>query len=443
MIKHIKVNGFKTLSDFEMGLSQGLDILVGPNGAGKTNIITFFEFLGYLVTNNVADAISSAGGAGSIFKKIGKNTYESTINAIITGTARLKSKSYIYYCYDFTIKIHESGESTYFPNQRLKMKLRTVDSIDEKYIHDYDLDIQKSVDNNFVTSTKIHEFTDKIIHLTYREKRSDREEIKNRIKHMLENYINQDESIIQCLRTLARKHWNNIIRDFRGGKVFNIEPSKVKIPDDSAKPPGISKDGSGLYSTLYSIKKREETRNQQHVILSDVVIGSRLKEVSLSDIVKYTKLANEWISSIDIINYPFDKQLQIRVTITGSNKPTILPLSVMSDGTVKWITLITIILTNRNMFSIEEPENYLHPLMLAELVEIMRTYIDRDSFILMSTHSETLINNAFTHEMIVVNNINGKTIAKQISNAKELEKEIKKTGFGLGHYYLAGSIDYD
>jgi recombinational DNA repair ATPase RecF len=45
MITKIQVNGFKSLSGFELKLKPGLNILVGPNGSGKTNIILFFEFL--------------------------------------------------------------------------------------------------------------------------------------------------------------------------------------------------------------------------------------------------------------------------------------------------------------------------------------------------------------------------------------------------------------
>jgi predicted ATPase len=73
MIKYVDVSGFKTLSNFQMDLQSGLNILVGPNGAGKTNIISFFEFLGLMMNMNIADAINEAGGAGSIFRKSGES----------------------------------------------------------------------------------------------------------------------------------------------------------------------------------------------------------------------------------------------------------------------------------------------------------------------------------------------------------------------------------
>jgi len=45
MITAIKVDGFKTLSDFQLNLNPGLNILVGPNRSGKTNIVSFLSFL--------------------------------------------------------------------------------------------------------------------------------------------------------------------------------------------------------------------------------------------------------------------------------------------------------------------------------------------------------------------------------------------------------------
>jgi predicted ATPase len=63
MITKIEVDGFKSLSGFELNLNSGLNILVGPNGSGKTNIVLFFEFLSKLTTNQVGNAVSSVGGA--------------------------------------------------------------------------------------------------------------------------------------------------------------------------------------------------------------------------------------------------------------------------------------------------------------------------------------------------------------------------------------------
>jgi predicted ATPase len=70
VITSIKVDGFKTLSQFELTLNPGLNVLVGPNGSGKTNIVSFFEFLAHLIESDPAEATSYLGGAGAVFRRV-------------------------------------------------------------------------------------------------------------------------------------------------------------------------------------------------------------------------------------------------------------------------------------------------------------------------------------------------------------------------------------
>jgi len=443
MIRQIIVNGFKTLTEFEMDFKPGLNILVGPNGSGKTNIISFFEFLGYLQDMNIPDAISKSGGAGSILTKIAENKYQNSISATITGTVKLGYKRYLYYQYHFRILLRETGESIVYSDQKLMIKLRTVESIAQQRIHDYDLVIGLNINANSNVVPAISKINENLKELNRpydSPHKLSKDEITKRIKQTLTS-LDPDESIISRLRMICRAFYYPIYADIHGGQVYNIEPSKAKTPDDSAKTPGVGKDGSGLYSTLYALTKTKKNR-RQNVFFRPFFSSSRYREdATLENILKYTRLANKWITNINVTNNAFDQQLRVRVVLQGLiNTSTILPLSSMSDGTVKWISLVTIILTNQTMFAIEEPENYLHPLMLSELISIMRAHMKKDRFVIMSTHSETLLNNAVPEEIIVISYTNGKTTAKRIPNAEALSEEIRNTGFGLGYYYISGSV---
>jgi predicted ATPase len=133
----------------------------------------------------------------------------------------------------------------------------------------------------------------------------------------------------------------------------------------------------------------------------------------------------------------------VTLDIKNGNYHATLPLSAMSDGTIKWISLITAVLTAASIFSIEEPENYLHPLMQAQILHIMREILFKHrqySFTIMTTHSETILNNSNPEELIVVSFADGRTNAQRCKNVADLQTEIKKTGFGLGYYYLAGAV---
>jgi len=235
--------------------------------------------------------------------------------------------------------------------------------------------------------------------------------------------------------------------DLHGGKIFNIIPSKVRHPEDSSNPIGIQKDGSGLASTLYAIKNKKI--HAQEIIFTGSFIIRRqtqstdLRDTTIDDILRYLKTANPSIQKINVDNDRFDNLLKVKFWIQKKDHSTVLPLSAMSDGTIKWLSLITAILTSPSIFSLEEPENFLHPLMQSEVVKLMRdTSENRRERIcmLLSTHSETILNSANPNELVIVSFEDGRTIAHRCTNQADLLSEIQKTGFGLGYYYLSGSV---
>lgn len=443
MLTKIKIDGFKSLNSFELDIKPGLNIFVGPNGSGKTNIILFFEFLSYLATEDLYNAVTKVGGAGSIFRKQGERDYNQFIKCTVDGCKKVE-KEYIKYKYDFTIGISFDKDYLYFKEQVYKAKILTEFSSDDT-TNDWDL-ILKQESNNDSNKSKISLEDINLKKFKPRfaaEKKNNVDEIKRISQEYLKDFNAATISIFQAAFSFGDKNYP-IISDFRSGETFNIVPSKVKQPEDSANPAGIKKDGSGLANTLYAMKK---SRDRNFFSYPFYFFGhpeiSYSKE-TLSKIIENVKLANPSILNIDVSNDPFNNQLIVKVYIKSEGDAMVLPLSAMSDGTIKWITLITAILTSREIFSIEEPENFLHPWMQSEIVNIMRNTFNaksEESFILMTTHSETLLNYSKPDEIIVISLINGKTIAKRLENIDLINDEIKNTGFGLGYYYVSNALD--
>ena len=59
----------------------------------------------------------------------------------------------------------------------------------------------------------------------------------------------------------------------------------------------------------------------------------------------------------------------------------------------------------------------------------------------MTTHSETLLNEAKPSEILIVSMKDGITVVRRTENEDLLLKEVQDTGFGLGHYYVTGVLD--
>lgn len=448
MITKIEVNGFKSLKDFDLKLNQGLNILVGPNGAGKTNIILFFEFLSNIARYPVGNAISNVGGAGTIFQKVGKDDYIKEISSSIFGSFQVDSKKYLVYEYSFKVSISFEKDNVYFSNQSLKIRTATKfwDNPDStNYREKWDLNILINTNEDNKAEIQIKDFNRKKFKPRFmaQEKKTDKEFI-NDIKDFILNQNPLYHSITRCLFPLT-DYAHMIMMDLVGGETFNVVPSKVRELEDSATPPGIKKDGSGLATTLYAMKK-SKTRTTDRLHRFFYFYEEPYREYSphtLDKIIKFLRAANSTIKTLDVDNDPFNNKLVVKITIKTGDYEAVLPLSSMSDGTIKWLTLITAILTSKTIFSIEEPENFLHPWMQAEIAKIMRNHLlekKAQSFVLMTTHSESLLNHSKPEEIIIVDLTDGKTKAKRISNLQIIKEEISKSGFGLGHFYFSNAL---
>ncbi|MCE5251068.1 AAA family ATPase [bacterium] len=447
MITKIVVNGFRSLSDFTLDLLPGLNILVGPNGSGKTNIITFFEFLSHMVTYGPSEAVNRIGGAGSVFTKQSEQEFQKYIDVQILGCTE-SDKKFIQYIYNFIIEASLNFDSIRFRNQLFKLKPSNV----------FDPPIAESLDDAFCVSQTSNDCKEYSLHIdNYKKGIIDssflpppirKEFLKNSkmIEEFLKNNLESDMPLISSLSFLidATRY---IFNDLRGGQVFNIIPSKVKHPEESSSPIGIQRDGSGLAATLYAIKNKK--LHDEEILFPGRFIIRRhsqrldIRETSIENILKYLETANSAIRNIDVENDRFDNLLKVKLWIEKKDHSTVLPLSSMSDGTIKWLSLVTAILTSPSIFSLEEPENFLHPHMQSEVVRLMRNAASskrKKNCMLLSTHSETILNSANPNEIVIVSFMEGKTRANRCSNQEEIMYEIQETGFGLGFYYISGSM---
>ena len=93
--------------------------------------------------------------------------------------------------------------------------------------------------------------------------------------------------------------------------------------------------------------------------------------------------------------------------------------NLLSDGTYNIIALLTAVYQSEEpqFLCIEEPENGLNPFVAKEFVRIFRDACnDKGHFIWINTHSQSILSELKQQELIIVDKINGGTIAKQIND---------------------------
>ena len=69
MIENTKIDGFKSLKDFKINFTKGLNVLVGPNGSGKTNICQAITIFSAIAKSELTETFTSLGGIRSTFDR--------------------------------------------------------------------------------------------------------------------------------------------------------------------------------------------------------------------------------------------------------------------------------------------------------------------------------------------------------------------------------------
>jgi hypothetical protein len=357
-------------------------------------------------------------------------------------------RRFIRYEYGFDLHFPESRDAVLFSRQVLKAsatsKFVTPREPDYRSTA-WHIEIVSALDSEGVPKASVRKMDGKhfgdpqLAHLT-----RSKDETKQ-LEDFLSAVLADNMSLIGSMPRVSYQLWL-IAQDLRAGRVYNIVPSRIKVPEDSAKPSGIDRDGSGLSATLYAIQRSKDPSEERQGWPYYVVQPRRPREFSeatLDQLRSFLRIVNSSIEDFRVTNDPFDNQLRVRFQVRSGDYSATVPLALMSDGTLKWIALVTAALTTRSVFSIEEPENYLHPQMQGQLVSILREILFRgDAYrmTLMTTHSETLLNQCLPKELVIIGLENGRTTAVRCPNAEEVTKEIQRTGFGLGYYYVANAL---
>jgi predicted ATPase len=110
-----------------------------------------------------------------------------------------------------------------------------------------------------------------------------------------------------------------------------------------------------------------------------------------------------------------------------------------SDGTLKMLAYLVLIYDPEPapFIGIEEPENYLHPRLLPELVEECGLATNRTQ-LMMTTHSPFILNSLQPEQVRILHRgKDGYTIATRVADIQGI-REMKEEGAALGDLWMEG-----
>ncbi len=444
MLDKLDIDGFRSLVDFSITLTPGLNVIVGSNGSGKTNFVNFLDFLAELVEVDVNSAIAVAQGAGSVFSKEKFSEDTATLTFKLEGTfdtSNLKNSVF------FFADEKESEKGTYI----YQAKISYLKDIPAVIIASEEIQFTPESQASFVIHRKTTRENGQFethVNLSPRNHKAVsnlfrwNEDIKNGkvdINDYIAKQISPEKSIVHIFIPAVRYIMSAII-DMTSFRSVNIDPSIARRPTPVGVREDIGPKGERLAGALYRLKQGTYASTEFRVGRRYI---QRTEQKNIYDsVLSWCKEVNPEVDSIKV-ELDFQEALfRPYLTLNRDEKKEDFSLTRMSDGTVKWLALLSVMHVEANLCVIEEPENFLHPFMQESFIMLCKNIIDSDKSrnFIISTHSPTLLDFCDPRDMIIFQIEDGLSKADRVANHTQLSQKIQNSRFGLGHYYRTGGV---
>ncbi len=146
-------------------------------------------------------------------------------------------------------------------------------------------------------------------------------------------------------------------REMASWNFLHLEPSVMRAPDVLGGPSVVTEHGGHIAAALERLSRLDEVR------------GQTLQEASN----RLAQLVPE-VSAIELDRDDARQQLSVRIRMLGSNMA--LGPRALSDGTLRFLALVTLLLdpSASRILCMEEPENGMHPARIPAVVELLRDF---------------------------------------------------------------------
>jgi predicted ATPase len=347
MFKRIILKNWKSFRHAVLPLDP-LTVVIGINSSGKSNAVEALDFLRLITLSNEikTDLISSSstirGGVNGIaFKPETRFTIEALIEA--------DRENSVDFLYTISLEIEPNFKNIQIYNESLIMKIDREEKIFFETLptNSESLEIKALVRDYLSGSEK----TEKLL--------SRQQSILNQVKTSAIN--TQMHFVFQKLRNIF---------------IFNPEPSKMR--NYSVRSDTLQSDGSNIAGVLADLPDSQKTDVEntllkyiQHLPEKDIkkvwgeVVGRLGKDAMLY-------CTEEW----------------------QPGKTTEIDATTMSDGTLRFIAIITALLTRpqKSQIVIEDVDNGLHPSRIKLLLRMLKEIGEqREIDILVTTHNPALL----------------------------------------------------
>lgn len=397
MLTRLRVKGFKSLIDSEVRFGP-FTCIAGANGAGKSNLFDAILFLRDLADHSIIEAAHRVrdrnggrkGDLRSLFTKtIDQNLPNISIeadfivaNEVTDDFGRKAKPSTTFLTYKIELKYVTDSDSnerielvsehlTYLPKSSAKKRIGFSGS---KEFFNSALTGERRAP--FITTEQDTSTGSSTINVSQDGNSGRPSQIPAQ---------NSPRTVLGSANTDERPTVLAARREMQSWKLLQLEPSRLRSPDEFSDDPHITFEGAHIPSTLERLKRYEEISNRVATLLPEV------RAVS-----------------VDV-----DNIRRIKTLLLEQRNGVVHQARSLSDGTLRFLALATMAFDSdsKGLICFEEPENGIHPSRINAILELLREMAVNTQIavstenplrqVIINTHSPVVARNLTPDELLV------------------------------------------
>ncbi len=396
MIEEIRIANFKSFGDdFILALSP-FSVFIGPNAAGKSNLMDAFRFLRECVAEGLEAAVARRAGWSNLRCR---RRRKGTLSLDVTGTLGSETLNISYG------RKKKKKEEKQFHNLRFAYGLRFNQNLVVVKEYGYLAGVPEGAEEE----QEISAFERDMEFVTIRELGEEPRQLP----------VGEENQTALFVRTRFFSLASSIISDVCWGwRFYDPLTRSARLPAEIRTPHFVSETGDNLAAVLHAIRSsnggvRERIRN----LLQMLVPGFEDWETE--------PLADG----------------RIAFRIRESRLKGSLPATAISDGTVRLLILLSALLWSEippTAIFLEEPERNLHPLVLEQLVQLMRE-VSSQTQVIVTTHSADFVRYCRPEEVYLMDRVEGCTQVVRASSVDQIREFLQQ--FTLDELWLQGYLE--
>ena len=406
VFKSIKLSNFLSFGEMPEPVQLGqLNILIGPNGAGKSNFIEAFRLL-QAAPRDLFQPINQGGGVDEWLRKTGGDSEPSTaaLDLVVDISLRPSSRIADPLLVRYMLEFGSRGSRAQVEKERIEDGDPHTDSEEPDISYAYD---------GRSPSLEVHEPSPLISEYGSEDERP------RRFRRLCPADINLGESVLSQYRGMDDYPVLTLLAlQFAGIRIYTEWtlgrhaaprlPQRADMPNDHLEP-----DASNLGLVLNRIRRDIKSKQRLLTALRELYDGIEDYDVRIEG---------------------------NTVQVFLQEKDRIIPATRLSDGTLRYLSLLAILCNPEpgSLVCIEEPELGLHPDVLPGLAELLREASEKTQLI-VTTHSSVLVDDFSDRpEVVLVTENSGDGTRLERLNKEKLSSWLEK--YRLGELWARGDI---